>query len=133
MTKEISKMKIVCIEEHAVDLELAKAAQPALQKEAPYMGLSCTSNAASGPPNPHRPTLVTLKEATTLAADLGEGRIRNMDEQGIQMQVVSYGTPAQLAPRDQAVSLTQAANNRLANPASVTICRLCSSQLPVCS
>ncbi len=107
-------MKIICIEEHAVDSEMGKAAQPALQKEAPYMAFSCTSNEACRPRNPHRPTLLTLKEATTLATDLGEGRIKAMDAEGIQMQVVSYGTPAQLAPKDQAVSLTQTANNRLA-------------------
>jgi uncharacterized protein len=113
MTKEISKMKIVCIEEHAVDLELAKVTGPVLMKEAPYMAFSCTENVVQ-PYNPHRPMHRTLQEANTLAADLGEGRIKAMDAEGVQMQVVSYGTPAQLAPRDQAVSLTQEANNRLA-------------------
>jgi uncharacterized protein len=56
-------MKIICIEEHAVDLEMTKAAQPALRKEAPYMALSFTSNEAPAARNPHRPTFVTLKEA----------------------------------------------------------------------
>lgn len=32
-------MKIICIEEHAIDLEILKAAQPALQREASYIGL----------------------------------------------------------------------------------------------
>jgi hypothetical protein len=41
-----------------------------------------------------------------LAGDIGEGRIKAMDEEGIQMQVVSYGNPAQLAPANQAASLT---------------------------
>jgi hypothetical protein len=54
--------------------EMAKASQPALQKQAPYMALSFTSNAASAHRNPDRPTFVTLKEATTLGADLGEAR-----------------------------------------------------------
>ena len=40
-----------------------------------------------------------------LAGDIGEGRIKAMDEEGIQMQVVS--NPAQLAPADQAASLTR--------------------------
>jgi uncharacterized protein len=37
-----------------------------------------------------------------------------MDEHGIQMEVVSYGSLAQLVPAGQAVAVTQAANNRLA-------------------
>jgi predicted TIM-barrel fold metal-dependent hydrolase len=107
-------MKLICIEEHAVDPEIGKAAQPALDVEAPYMGLVSSANAASTPRNSHRPTLVRMDEALRLGTDLGEGRIRHMDEQGIDMQVVSYSSPAQLAPHDQAVPLTRAANDRLA-------------------
>ena len=58
--------------------------------------------------------MVALQEALELAADIGDGRIKHMDEHGIQMQVVSYGSLAQLVPAGQAVALTQAANNRLA-------------------
>ena len=32
-------MRIICIEEHVIDLDIAKAAQLALQREAPYIGL----------------------------------------------------------------------------------------------
>jgi uncharacterized protein len=107
-------MKIICIEEHAVDLDIGKAAQPALLEQAPYMAHQSSSNSASRPRDPHRPTRVTMKEAVTLATDLGAGRIKEMDAQGIQMQLVSYTTPAQLAPGAEAVALTRAANDRLA-------------------
>lgn len=104
-------MRIICIEEHALDPDIAKAAQPALQVEAPYIGLQ------SSVPRPHlaeRPSAVTMKEAVALGGDIGQGRIKAMDDYGIQMQVVSWVSPAQLVPADQAVSLTQAANDRLA-------------------
>ena len=37
-------MRIICIEEHALDPDIAKAAQPALQLEAPYIGLVRTNS-----------------------------------------------------------------------------------------
>ena len=104
-------MRIICIEEHAIDLDIVKAAQPALQHEAPYIGLQ------SSVPRPRladRPSAVTMQEAMALGTDLGQGRIKAMDDHGIQLQVVSWISPAQLAPADQAVSLTGAANDRLA-------------------
>jgi hypothetical protein len=69
--------------------------------------------------------VVALQEALELGADLGDGRVKNTDEQGIHMQAVSYSSLAQLAPAGQAVALNQAANNRLAeaiaaNPAGLS-------------
>jgi uncharacterized protein len=107
-------MKIIAIEEHTVDLEIQQAAQPVLQEEAPYMAHQASSKSATRARNAHRPTRVAMKDAIALGADLGAGRIREMDAQGITMQVVSYTTPAQLVPGDRAVSLTRAANDRLA-------------------
>ncbi|WP_335973877.1 amidohydrolase family protein [Streptomyces sp. CA2R106] len=106
-------MKIICVEEHTVDREMAKAVAPALLREAPYMGAQWGAE-APWPRGSGRPTVVSVREAEELAVDLGEGRIRAMDEHGIQMQVISCTTPAQLAPAEQAVALTRAANDRLA-------------------
>ena len=107
-------LKIICIEEHADFADIDTAANPALMKDAPYMRLSSSERAASAPRNPHRPVIRTSKEANALAADLGEARLKAMDEQAIQMQVVSWSSPAQLAPKDRAVDLTRAANDALA-------------------
>lgn len=107
-------MKIICVEEHTIDLEMAKAAAPALQREAPYMGDQLNSQ-ASWPRDSGRPTSVSMREALGLAVDLGEGRIKAMDEHGIQMQVLSNTTPAQLTPLDRAVPLARAANDRIAD------------------
>jgi predicted TIM-barrel fold metal-dependent hydrolase len=114
-------MKIICIEEHAIDLGILEAAQPALQRDAPYIGLQ------SSVPRPrldNRPSAVTMKEAIELGTDIGEGRIKEMDGHGIQMQVVSWVSPAQLVPPDQALPLTQAANNRLAGAIAANPTRL---------
>jgi uncharacterized protein len=107
-------MKLICIEEHAIDPAIAKAAQPALDEQAPYLRLQNSGDTTPRSRNPHRPTMVPMDEALRLGADLGTGRIADMDKHGIDMQVVSYSSVAQLAPADQAAALAQAANNRLA-------------------
>lgn len=61
--------------------------------EAPYAGLVDSANVASRPHDNHRPAVVAMPEALALGADLGEGRFKNMDAQGIQMQVVSWANP----------------------------------------
>jgi hypothetical protein len=59
-------MRIICIEEHAIDLDIAKAAQPALQREAPYIGLQ------SSVPRPRlkdQPSAVTMTHDVVAAID----------------------------------------------------------------
>ena len=107
-------MKIICIEEHAVDLDIMKASQPALLDEAPYIALQSSANSAARPRNPHRPTRVARNETVALGVELGAGRIGEMDAQGIQMQIISYTSLAQRVPQEEAVPLTRAANDRLA-------------------
>jgi uncharacterized protein len=99
-------MKVICVEDHPIDLARDKAARPAVPGEAPYFGLMDSPDAASRPRNDHRPTMVALPEALELYADIGDGQIKHMDEQGIQLQVVSYGSLAQAASVGQAVALT---------------------------
>lgn len=105
-------MKLICIEEHAVDAGITRAAQPVLDSEAPYMSAQSTVGATSRPAG--RQTVVEMRQALRMAADLGEGRLKDMDEHGIDVQVVSYSSPAQLAPESEGVELTRAANDRLA-------------------
>lgn len=50
--------------------------------------------------------MVALPAVLELDADIGDGRIKHLDEQGVQMQVVSYGSPAKLASVGQAVAFT---------------------------
>jgi predicted TIM-barrel fold metal-dependent hydrolase len=116
-------VKLICIEEHAVDHAIAQAARPVLQRDAPYMGLQ-SSPAAAETRATDRPSLVELSEAIKMANELGEGRIQDMDRHGIDMQIVSYSSPAQLVPDEQAVTIARAANDRLAEAARANPTRL---------
>ena len=50
--------------------------------------------AACRPRNHHCPTMMAMPAVLELGADIGDCRIKHLDEQGIQMQVVSYGSLA---------------------------------------
>jgi len=117
-------MKLICIEEHAIDRPIAQAARPVLQCEAPYMGLQSSPDAILETPPADRPSLVEFSEAVKLADDLGDGRIRHMDEHGIDMQIVSYSSPIQLVPQEEAVTIARAANDRLAAAVAANPSRL---------
>ncbi|HTB13610.1 MAG TPA: amidohydrolase family protein [Bryobacteraceae bacterium] len=108
-------MKIICLEEHTVDADIARASSTAQTSEAGYMA-DWGSRVEDKPAafTDGRPHLVSPKEAVAAAREVGAGRIAAMDQHGIDMQVVSYASPSQLAPGSQAVELTRAANDRLA-------------------
>lgn len=100
-------MKIICIEEHFADRDVAAAIQPALAELSPGFGQ------AYGPDSglPHSPSMDVL-------TDLAEGRLAHMDEHGIDMQVLSSLT-SQLLPPEIAVDLVRQSNNRLATAITV--------------
>src|SRR5256885_9502537 len=80
---------VIAVEEHYWDAELAKT----------YVGLE------SGRPGPQMDRLF----------DLGALRLKEMDETGIDMQVISHGAPsAQKLAADGAVALVRGVNDRLA-------------------
>ena len=118
-------VKIICLEEHAMDAALARATQPSQMQEAPYMA-ALVKGTQDQPSQYHddRPHLAPMKLIMERAADLGDGRIAQMDQHGIDMQVLSYSNPTQLAPPHQAVDLARAANDRLANAVAAHPSRL---------
>ncbi len=80
---------VIAIEEHYWDAELAKT----------YTGFE------SGRPGPQQSRLY----------DMGDVRIKEMDEAGIDIQVLSHGAPStQKLPADSAVAMTLGVNDRLA-------------------
>ena len=108
-------MKIICVEEHTVDLGLAKAGRLVQQSQAPYMsevGTDFPGRLDDG--DDKCPLSLDLQTADKLAVDTGAGRLEEMDKHGIDMQILSYSNPPQDAPADQQVQLTRDANNKLA-------------------
>ena len=88
-------MKIICLEEHTIDPAIAKAIQPAMAAEASYFSQVGDDAQDDDDDRPHQ---VSMKTAMALGADMGESRIAEMDRHGIDVQVVSYSNPTQLAP-----------------------------------
>src|SRR5258707_529947 len=80
---------VIAVEEHYWDAELSKT----------YVGLE------SGRPGPQMDRLF----------DLGALRLKEMDEVGIDVQVISHGAPsAQKLPAEGAAALVRGVNDRLA-------------------
>lgn len=109
------RLKIICLEEHTLDPELAQATKPAINARFPYFKQSeggyQDDPEVSGE---NRPLLQASKTAQALLKGSIEDRLAAMDANGIDMQVLSYTDFAQFAPRDQAADLARAANDRLA-------------------
>ena len=107
-------MKIIAIEEHTFDAGIAKATRAAQAAEAGYLADLANDADDTPPSSASRPYLLPVRDIVPRAVDMGAGRIAEMDAHGIDMQVLSYSNPPQLAPADQGVELARAANDRLA-------------------
>ncbi len=111
-------MRLICIEEHAIDDAFTQAAQPEVEREAPYLAQLGPPAAIPEPTIPEPagpgPRVLSMGDAVSLGRDLGPDRVAAMDHHGVDVQVVSYSTPSQLGPAETAVALTAAANDRLA-------------------
>ena len=108
-------LKIILLEEHVVDAELASATHPLLARSAPYLrglGSRLEEDPSRGPQD--RPRLQGPKRAEELAAAPIEQRLRDMDADAIDMQVLSSTQDVQALPAAQAVDLVRRANDRLA-------------------
>ncbi len=108
-------MKIICLEEHTTDFDLAEASRGAQMRQAGYMAdLGSRVKKSPKDAGDDRPQLRAIADIPTLLRDVGAVRIADMDANRIDMQVLSYSDGSQLAPADQAADLTRVANDRLA-------------------
>lgn len=117
-------MKLICIEEHAIDDTFTRAAQSTVQRQAPYLAQLGAATAITEPPRLDAPRMLSMADVVNLGRDLGPGRITAMDKHGVDVQVVSYSTPSQLGPPETAAALARAANDRLADAAAANAGRL---------
>jgi len=108
-------MKLICVEEHVLDPAIGKAGQAATLAEAFYLpdwgrrvvdGRNVIDRS--------RPHVVAAEESARKALDMGSARLAEMDGAGVTMQILSYGGFPQLLGADEAVDLSRAANDRLA-------------------
>ena len=95
-------MKIITLEEHYLDVAVARASAPATQALSPHF--SAAYDPASGTP---------YSPGADVLTDLDDGRISDMDRNGIAVQVLS-GLSTQQLPADVAVDLVRATNDTLA-------------------
>jgi len=107
-------MRIIALEEHTLDPGIAKAIQATQAAEAGYMADLDSPVEDKPPASENRPYMLPVREIMPRAADVGAGRLAEMDAHGIDMQVLSYSNASQLAPAAQSVELTRGANDRLA-------------------
>lgn len=109
-------MRLIAIEEHHIDPAIDLAAKPLMDEEAPYFKFKnfSASGGGYGARNKQRPVQQSDKEIFPLAVDLGELRIRTMDEHGIDVQVVSNNSPIQLVPKSHGPAMARDVNDRLA-------------------
>src|SRR5579864_7293669 len=73
-------LKIICLEEHVLDVSLAKAAEPELTREAPYVhDIGSRYQEDPDPEGDDRPRSRAYARATELASAPAENRLADMD------------------------------------------------------
>ena len=93
-------MKIIALEEHLSSKTIGAAVAKTIQEAYPYAQQFMHPSPADAPSVPD-------------LFELGEKRISELDEAGIDMEVVSYTNPTQWLSGDDAVTLANQANDTL--------------------
>ncbi len=98
------KMKIITIEEHFLNAAITDATRAEIERIAPGHAKAFVADFGSRQ---------TMKPGQLF--DIGAGRIADMDANGIDVQILSYNSPAtELLPSPLAVELARQANDQLA-------------------
>jgi hypothetical protein len=92
-------MKLICVEEHALDPAIGAATRKLVGAEAPYLG-DWGSRVIDGRnvKDSSRAHVIAPSESARKGLDMGAGRLADMDAARITMQVLSYGGFPQLLP-----------------------------------
>ncbi len=104
MEKDSKRIKIITIEEHFLNAAITDATHDEIEKIAPGHARAFVADFGSR---------LTMKPEQLF--DIGAGRIASMDANGIDVQILSYNSPAtELLPSPLAVELAKEANDQLA-------------------
>lgn len=106
-------MKIITLEEHLIDQEIAEAAKDYFMNDAPYMKYQSAVGSVARDIKPERPYPLSDAEISRLGSDLGEERLCMMDQYGITMQVISCSSPVQFVSGRRGIELARKVNNRI--------------------
>lgn len=110
----MSTLKIIGIEEHFNTPALATASMPYALQQAPYLTDWGKQVDDLGEQDTSRPRVIKASDSLKKLMNTGEARLQEMDQHGIDMQVLSYAAAPQLIESDNAIELIQQANNHLA-------------------
>ncbi|XBW52549.1 amidohydrolase family protein [Dickeya fangzhongdai] len=111
-------MKVICLEEHTLDKPLGMASLPVALAQAPFLSDWGRTVSDGNNPDRRRPQIEKNGLINVKGADIGDGRLNDMDNAGITMQVLSIGGFSHLAPAADVINLSRAANDRLAEAVS---------------
>lgn len=93
-------MKIIALEEHALDKAIGQATSQVIQQNYPYIRAFMNS------PKEISPSMIDLFE-------LGERRIKEMDDNKIDMEILSYTNATQWISGADSITLSKSANDKL--------------------
>lgn len=109
----MEKVKIIAIEEHLNIPDLAQASMPSTLSQAPYLPNWGKEVDDLGELDPSRPRVIKASSSLQKLLAPMEQRILEMDEQGIDMQLLSYIASPQFILENNAIEVIQKANNHL--------------------
>lgn len=108
-------LKIICIEEHINEPAIIEASLPHVQAHAPYLtdwGKDVDDN--GNLVEPDRPRVIKARDANRKLSEYGSARLKEMDEHGIDIQVLSCAGAPQSVSSQRGIDLIRRHNDRLA-------------------
>lgn len=110
--KKETQMKITAVEEHIQSPTLAKTMMPEMLKQAPFL-LDWGKDVTDKITDLSRPHVLAFGESLKKLIDVSEERVAEMDEHGIDMQMLSYAGLPQLVQGEAGVQAVRDANDYL--------------------
>ena len=112
--REPGRLRLICVEEHVNTPDVARTSMPEMLRKAPYLADWGKDVTDRGEADSSRPRVIAAKESLSKLMDIGEGRLRDMDTHGINVQVLSYAASPHLVPGQAGIDLCARANDDLA-------------------